>query len=75
MKRNRNPVQRDGNRNLFCSYYDDCLDHAAKRHWKYWSCHNCEHRLKSQPGISGPVTAKETALFYTIPQEIYQKVV
>jgi len=75
MKHKPRPLQKSGDRNLFCTHYSDCLDHAAKRHWKYWSCFNCAYKHISQPGVSGPITAKETALFYTLPQEIYQKVV
>jgi hypothetical protein len=75
MKQRPNPIQKTGDRNLFCANYGDCLDHAAKRHWKYWSCYHCKHQYRSQPSVDGPITANETALFYTMPQDIYQKVI
>ena len=75
MRQNLNPIQKSGDRNLFCANYGECLDHAAKRHWKYWSCHDCKHKYLSQPSVHGPITTKETALFYSMPQDIYQKVI
>jgi hypothetical protein len=32
----------EGHRNLFCSYYDGCLDEAVKKGWNSWSCTRCE---------------------------------
>jgi hypothetical protein len=32
----------EGHRNLFCSYYDACLDQAVKKGWNSWSCTRCE---------------------------------
>ena len=31
----------EGHRNLFCSYYDGCLDEAVKKGWNSWSCTRC----------------------------------
>lgn len=75
MKNHRNPIYKSGDRNLFCAYYCDCLDHAAMRHWKYWSCANCQSKLISQPSVLGPITTEETILHYNLPQDIYQKVI
>jgi len=74
MKQKLNPTCKSGNRNLFCNFYSQCLDHAAKRHWRYWSCGACIHKSARQPVVAGPITANETVLFYPLPQEIYQKV-
>jgi len=75
MKNHLNPIHKNGDRNLFCANYSDCLDHAAVRHWKYWSCANCEYKLISQPAIHGPVTSDETPLYYDISQDIHRKYV
>lgn len=75
MKRNPKPIYKNGDRNLFCAYYSNCLDYAAKRHWKYWACLNCHHQFESQPSVHGPITTEETVIYYSLPQEIYQKVV
>jgi len=32
----------EGQRNLFCTFYDDCLDEAVKRGWNSWCCTRCE---------------------------------
>jgi hypothetical protein len=32
----------EGHRNLFCSYYDGCLDEAVKKGWNSWSCTRCD---------------------------------
>ena len=31
----------EGHRNLFCSFYDGCLDEAVKKSWNSWSCTRC----------------------------------
>ncbi len=32
----------ESQRNLFCGYYDACLDEAVKRGWNSWTCVRCE---------------------------------
>lgn len=31
----------EGHRNLFCNFYDACLDEAVKRGWNSWTCTQC----------------------------------
>jgi hypothetical protein len=31
----------DGQRNLFCVHYDDCLDEAIRQGWNSWCCSRC----------------------------------
>lgn len=31
----------EGHRNLFCNFYDACLDEAVKRGWNSWTCTRC----------------------------------
>ena len=40
-----NPLQRKGERSVFCSYYKGCLNHAIKESWPYWDCSACRHTL------------------------------
>lgn len=75
MKQRLNPIHKNGDRNLFCFHYTKCLDHAAKRHWKYWSCYACSHKATRQPVVTGPITSDENILYYNLPQDIYQKVI
>jgi hypothetical protein len=40
-------------RSLFCTQYDDCLDHALSSAWRSWSCERCalyalRHRMAAQ---------------------------
>jgi hypothetical protein len=28
-------------RSLFCTHYDECLERAAERGWRSWSCERC----------------------------------
>jgi len=39
------PLQRKGERNVFCPLYKGCLDHAVRESWPYWACGNCRHKL------------------------------
>jgi hypothetical protein len=44
MKRYLNPKNKDGERNIYCPFYRDCLDLVIKKSWEYWACSNCRHR-------------------------------
>jgi CheY-like chemotaxis protein len=47
----RNPVQRQGSRNVFCAFYRECLDDAIKGSWQDWDCGDCPQKLnhKNEP--------------------------
>jgi len=51
MNTERNPLRRQGNRNVFCAFYRECLDDAIKGSWQDWDCDDCQHKLnhKNQP--------------------------
>jgi hypothetical protein len=40
-----NPIAKHGERNIYCPYYDDCLDHAVKYCWEFWNCSTCPYKL------------------------------
>jgi hypothetical protein len=42
------PIRKKGEKNVFCPYYKDCLNHAAKLHWENWDCSECPHKLTIQ---------------------------
>ena len=51
-----NPVHREGTKNVMCSHYRDCLDHAARRYWQFWDCSECTHKSERESlghGLSG----------------------
>jgi two-component system, response regulator, stage 0 sporulation protein F len=41
----RNPAWRQGNRNIFCPLYRECLDDAINGSWQDWDCGDCPHKL------------------------------
>jgi hypothetical protein len=45
MRKECNPSHHKGNRNLFCSNYNDCLDHAIAHSWNSWNCRKCKFRF------------------------------
>ena len=71
MKMTRNPIQRRGKRNVLCSYYNDCLDHAVKKSWEDWDCAKCEHRWDQGSDMELHFTASETVAYYDLPLELY----
>ncbi len=67
------PVCQSGSKNVFCPYYERCLDYAAEKNWGYWNCSVCPHRLtqvrlKSYPSID------DSEPLCHMPWEIYRQV-
>ena len=42
----------EGHRNLFCSFYDGCLDEAVRKGWNSWTCVRCQ-LMSSPPPVAG----------------------
>jgi len=49
----------DGHRNLFCNFYDACLDQAVKRGWNSWTCTRCELH-SAEPEVEGGLESYAT---------------
>jgi hypothetical protein len=45
MNKERNPLWRKGNRNIFCPFYSECLDDAIEGSWEDWDCDDCRYKL------------------------------
>jgi hypothetical protein len=43
-----NPIPAKGERNIFCPFYNGCLDYAIKDFWDSWNCSQCSYRLITQ---------------------------
>jgi hypothetical protein len=43
-----NPIPAKGERNIFCPFYNGCLDYAIKDLWDAWNCSQCHYRLITQ---------------------------
>ena len=61
MREECNPNPRRGERNVFCSDYNYCLDHAIAQSWNSWNCCKCKFRFsqdveKERLSISSEVT-------------------
>ena len=39
-----NPIRKRGERNIYCPFYNDCLDYAVECFWPSWSCSQCPHK-------------------------------
>jgi hypothetical protein len=51
----------EGQRNLFCSFYDGCLDQAVKKGWNSWACTRCQlFSICAQQDVEGGVEAYAT---------------
>ena len=68
-----NPVPVNGERNIFCPHYCDCLDHASKNHWEYWGCQDCAHKQETEPVADVPLSLQNTDPYYSLPPSLYQK--
>jgi hypothetical protein len=44
MEQKPNPIYQRGERNIYCPFYNDCLDYAVNHFWRHWSCSQCPYR-------------------------------
>jgi hypothetical protein len=49
----------EGQRNLFCQFYDGCLDEAVKRGWNSWTCVRCALHA-AEPEVEGGIESYAT---------------
>ena len=73
MSKYREPVQSKGYRNVFCPYYRNCLDHASKRHWEYWTCLRCQHKRVQESIADELVSPASTDPYYSISPSVDDK--
>ena len=59
-------------RNLRCPHYEACLTHAAKRHWKHWSCLKCIHKDLVQK-LDGPLVRYDYDPLEEAPKPLIKK--
>ena len=68
------PVCQSGSKNVFCPYYERCLDYAAERNWGYWNCSVCPHRLR-QIRPEGIPNTNDAEIGYQLPLKTYREVI
>ncbi|MBW2195194.1 MAG: hypothetical protein JRD47_02385 [Deltaproteobacteria bacterium] len=66
MKSGLNPICKRGERNLYCTNYSDCLDHAVFDKWRYWSCGECSYKF-IQETRDMVQTVNDSNIFYELP--------
>lgn len=71
---NLNPVHNQGYRNVFCPYYSDCLDHAAKLYWECWSCLECRHQQEKDMDTDVLLSSESDYPYYSLSPSLYEKV-
>lgn len=65
-----NPTPKKGERNVFCPYYDHCLDEAVARAWNTWHCSKCPY-IATGPQITEDAVFTDCASLYcTVPPTI-----
>ncbi len=65
-----NPTRKSGTRNIYCPYYDNCLDYSAKRNWQHWDCSQCSHKRAKKPIIDDHVMVKDSSPCYELPSSV-----
>jgi hypothetical protein len=73
MDQKANPIHQHGDRNIFCPYYNNCLDYAVKLSWKYWDCSLCSHKLM-QSITECEYEVNDAGPYYDLPLSIAQKI-
>ena len=73
MKPKLRPIHRNGDKNIYCPYYDDCLSHAAKRHWQSWDCSECAQKQNRQT-LNPEQIGDGPAPYYELPSRIFRQV-
>jgi hypothetical protein len=73
MKGRPRAAARSHKKNIYCPFYRECLDHAAKRHWKSWDCSRCPYKSKKvkEDGLGVPGTGDES---FELPGSIVRTV-
>ena len=73
MYRKPNPIPKRGNRNLYCSYYTECLNQAVSLQWDSFACVECH--LEFTPGIESKrsMASGDTTPYFTLSPDIQLK--
>ena len=68
-----NPVCKQGDRNIYCFFYGDCLDHAVDHRWRGWNCSECSHRF-TQQAPSAVQTVNDSNIYYELSPTLSSEV-
>jgi len=65
MDQKANPISESGERNIYCPFYNDCLDYAVSGSWQAWNCSQCPHKLIKQSIAEYVLDSADS--FYDLP--------
>jgi hypothetical protein len=60
------PLRREGNRNDFCPFYNDCLDHAVRESWEQWTCLECSQQFNQEARPELQLTVAYSVAYYDL---------
>jgi hypothetical protein len=63
------PVPGSGDRKLFCTHYNACLDHAIQKQWEDWDCSGCQNRLREDAPMEIRATVNHAVAYYDLHVE------
>ena len=66
MESTPNPICKYGERNLFCTHYGNCLDHAVFNKRRRWCCDECSYRCIQEERNMVP-TVNDSNIYYELP--------
>jgi len=61
-----NPVEKEGERNIWCEHYDTCLDYVVDKFWQRWDCSQCKHRSNQELKIEIRLREQERTELYDL---------
>jgi len=73
MEPKANPIRKRGERNIYCPFYNDCLDYAIKWSWKSWSCSQCPHKLTKQSITAYEWGVTDPEPYYDLPAHVIRE--
>lgn len=56
-----------GDRNVFCTHYGDCLDHAVSQEWPSWDCTRCVFLTDRGDAPEMQTVRNHAIAYYEIP--------
>jgi hypothetical protein len=65
-----NPIPTKGERNIYCPFYNSCLDYAIRDSWETWNCSQCPHRIIKQVISEFEYEINEIDPDYDLPSDI-----
>jgi hypothetical protein len=70
MEPKSNPVPEKGERNIYCPFYNGCLDYVISRSWQGWNCSRCQYKVVKQ-SIRGSICAfNDAEPYYDLPIDL-----